>query len=190
MPARRQVGVEDPTNDSQINVPARQDPDRIAESPAFVWGASIATMLTRESVPLVTQPWVISCLPSASLDFRLATFRVPGQVVLSVMPLVYRITLNNFNLGQFLVGLRTRADSWGPTKGYLHTETMPEGKFFLIEESGKPEEPDDIVENYRLIIRMIQTRMEAQLSAEKPQQTCEVVIAFTSEHSAKGRCPS
>ncbi|HMJ90115.1 MAG TPA: hypothetical protein VK530_09880 [Candidatus Acidoferrum sp.] len=78
------------------------------------------------------------------------------------MALTYRIELNDLDLGQLLDGLETRAESWERTAEYIRTDTMPDGKFFLVEECSKAQEADHIAEHYRSIIRKIQTQMEAQ----------------------------
>ncbi len=78
------------------------------------------------------------------------------------MPTIYRIELNDLDLGQTLDGLEMRAESWERTADYLRTEKMPDGVFFIIEECSKPEEADAIADHYRSIIRKIRTQMKAQ----------------------------
>lgn len=78
------------------------------------------------------------------------------------MATIYRIELNDLDLGQLLDGLETRAESWERTAEYLRTETMPEGEVFVVEECSNPEEADDIAEHYRSIIQKIESQMEAQ----------------------------
>ena len=78
------------------------------------------------------------------------------------MAKIYRIELDDIDLGQILDGLETRADSWEKTADYLRTEETPGGDFFLIEECSDPEEADGIAEHYRSIIAKIQEQMEAQ----------------------------
>ena len=89
----------------------------------------------------------------------LATVRVPGQVVTPAMA-IYRIELDELDLGQLLDGLEMRAESWERTAEYLRSGYI-DGDY-LVEECSKPEEADDIAEHYRSIIRKIQSQMEAQ----------------------------
>ena len=76
---------------------------------------------------------------------------------------IYHIELDSLDLGQLLDGLESRAQSWERTAGYLRTETMPSGKFFIVEECSKREEADDIAAHYRSIIENIRQQMEAQV---------------------------
>ncbi|RYD74016.1 MAG: hypothetical protein EOP84_20605 [Verrucomicrobiaceae bacterium] len=78
------------------------------------------------------------------------------------MAKIYRIELDDLDLGQLLDGLETRAESWEKTADYLRTEEMPGGDFFLIEECSEPEEADGIAEHYRSIIDKIQKQMASQ----------------------------
>lgn len=78
------------------------------------------------------------------------------------MAQIYRIELNDLDLGQLLDGLESRAESWEKTADYLRTEEMPGGDYFLIEECSDAEEADGIAEHYRSIIGKIQEQMEAQ----------------------------
>lgn len=79
------------------------------------------------------------------------------------MAKIYRIELDDLDLGQLLDGLESRAESWEKTADYLRTEEMPGGDFFLIEECSDPKEADGIAEHYRSIIGKIQKQMEEQL---------------------------
>jgi hypothetical protein len=78
------------------------------------------------------------------------------------MATIYRLELNELDIGQALDGLAQRAESWEGTAEYLRTETMPDGEFFVIEECSNPEEAYAIAEHYRSIIAKIQSQMEAQ----------------------------
>lgn len=78
------------------------------------------------------------------------------------MAKIYRIELDDLDLGQLLDGLESRAESWEKTADYLRAEEMPGGDFFLIEECSDPEEADGIAEHYRSIIAKIQEQMEGQ----------------------------
>lgn len=78
------------------------------------------------------------------------------------MAKIYQIELGDLDLGQLLDGLESRAESWEKTAGYLRTEQMPDGNYFLIEECSDAEEAEGIAEHYRSIIGKIQEQMEAQ----------------------------
>ena len=78
------------------------------------------------------------------------------------MAKIYRIELDDLDLGQLLDGLESRAESWEKTADYLSTEEMSGGELFLIEECSDPEEADGIAEHYRSIIAKMQEQMEAQ----------------------------
>jgi hypothetical protein len=78
------------------------------------------------------------------------------------MAKIYRIELEDLDLGQLLDGLESRAESWEKTADYLRTEEMAGGDFFLIEECSDPEEAEGIADHYRSIIGKIQRQMEAQ----------------------------
>ena len=95
-----------------------------------------------------------------SLQFELASFHVPGQVVLSSMRKSYTIQLDDRDLFQLLDGLELRAESWERTAEYLRTGYV-DGDF-IVEECSKPEEADDIAAHYRTIVAKIRQQMEAQ----------------------------
>lgn len=78
------------------------------------------------------------------------------------MAKLYRIELEDLDLGQLLDGLESRAESWEKTAEYLRTDEMPGGDYFLIEECSDAEEADGIAEHYRSIIVKIQKQMEVQ----------------------------
>ena len=78
------------------------------------------------------------------------------------MAKTYRIELDDLDLGQTLDGLELRAESWERTADYLRHEKTPDGEFFIVEESHKPEEADGIASRYRSIIAKIRSQMKAQ----------------------------
>ncbi len=78
------------------------------------------------------------------------------------MAKIYRIELDDSDLGQLLDGLEARAESWEKTSEYLRVGEMPGGEFFLIEECSDAEEADSIATHYRSIIGKILAQMEAQ----------------------------
>ena len=78
------------------------------------------------------------------------------------MATIYRIELNDLDLGQLLDGLEQRAEAWERTAEYLRTEAMPDGEFFVIEECSDPNEADAIAAHYRKIIRTIEAQLEGQ----------------------------
>ena len=77
------------------------------------------------------------------------------------MAKIYRIELDDLDLGQLLDGLESRAESWEKTADYLRTEEIPGGELFLIEECSDSEEADGIAEHYRSIIGKIRKQTEA-----------------------------
>lgn len=75
---------------------------------------------------------------------------------------LYRIDLNEHDLGQLLDGLEVRAESWRRTAEYLRTEEMADGEFFVIEECSDENEAYGIAASYESIIKNIQIQMEGQ----------------------------
>lgn len=76
------------------------------------------------------------------------------------MQKIYRIELNDLDLGQLLDGLDARAGAWEKTADYHRTGESPEG--FIVEESTDANEADKIAAHYRSIICKIQEQREAQ----------------------------
>ncbi len=74
----------------------------------------------------------------------------------------YTFRLNKNEVGQLLDGLSIRAESWERTAEYLHSDSMPEGELFIIEECSDPAEAEGIAEDYRSIIKKISSQLEAQ----------------------------
>ena len=60
------------------------------------------------------------------------------------MAKIYRIELDEHNLGQLLEGLEIRAESWRRTADCLRTGEMPDGELFLIEKCSDEEEADGL----------------------------------------------
>ena len=76
------------------------------------------------------------------------------------MSKMYRIELNDFDLGQLLDGLEARATAWERTADYHHTGKSPLD--FIIEESNDADEAGGIAKHYRSIISKILKQREAQ----------------------------
>lgn len=73
----------------------------------------------------------------------------------------FRITIDGFDLGQLLDGLRVRAESWHNTAKYLKTGESPD-EFFVCEECRDAEEATAIADHYDKIIALIERQMEEQ----------------------------
>jgi len=73
----------------------------------------------------------------------------------------FRITIDSFDLGQILDGLRVRAESWHNTAKYLESGESPED-FFVCEECRDAEEATQIADHYDKIISAIQRQVEQQ----------------------------
>lgn len=91
---------------------------------------------------------------------NLAQAHKPGQVYLPVMSKIYRIELDDFDLGQLLDGLEARAVAWEKTADYHRTGESPSD--FIIEESSGADEANGIANHYRSIIAKILKQREAQ----------------------------
>jgi hypothetical protein len=76
------------------------------------------------------------------------------------MPTIYRIELNEFDLGQLLDGLDARAEAWEKTAEYWRTRVSPSD--FMVEECNGFEEAGQIAANYRSIIAKIEEQRRAQ----------------------------
>lgn len=76
------------------------------------------------------------------------------------MSKIYRIELDDFDLGQLLDGLEARAAAWEKTASYHRTGKSPPD--FIIEESNGAGEADGIAKHYRSIITTILKQREAQ----------------------------
>lgn len=78
------------------------------------------------------------------------------------MAKIYRIELDERDLGQLLDGLEVRAEAWRRTAEYMRKGDMPDGELFLIEECGDEDEADELATRYESILKNIQSQMEAQ----------------------------
>ena len=77
------------------------------------------------------------------------------------MARTFRITLDDFDLGQMLDGLEVRADAWENTAQYLRTGEAPD-EFFLAEECRDAEEAEKLAQHYRCIIQKIREQVAEQ----------------------------
>ena len=73
---------------------------------------------------------------------------------------VYRIELDDIDLGQLLDGLEVRAEAWEKTADYYRTGVAPDD--FIMEECRDAEEAEKIAAHYRSIIAKILTQQSAQ----------------------------
>ena len=73
---------------------------------------------------------------------------------------MYRIELDDFDLGQLLDGLEARAVAWEKTADYHRTGESPPD--FIVEESNGAGEADGIAKHYRSIIAKILKQRGAQ----------------------------
>ena len=76
------------------------------------------------------------------------------------MKKIYRIKLDDFDLGQILDGLKIRAEAWEKTAGYHRTGESPLD--FIVEECNNADEAGRIANHYRSIIAKIQKQQEEQ----------------------------
>ena len=73
----------------------------------------------------------------------------------------FRITLNGFDLGQALDGLRCRQESWANTAIFLRDGYISGGAF-VAEECSDPDEAQKIADHYARIVRTIEAQVDAQ----------------------------
>jgi hypothetical protein len=73
----------------------------------------------------------------------------------------FRITIDSFDLGQILDGLRVRAEAWRNTAEYLETGLVPDDSF-ICEECRDAEEATKIADHYDKVIADIQRQIEEQ----------------------------
>lgn len=76
------------------------------------------------------------------------------------MQKIYRIELDDFDLGQLLDGLGARAEAWEKTADYHRTGESPAD--FIVEECNDADEAENISAHCRSIISKIQKQREAQ----------------------------
>ena len=60
---------------------------------------------------------------------RLVQISKPGQVIVPIMGKTFHLTLDGFDLGQILDGLRCRHESWANTAIYLRDDYFPDDSF-------------------------------------------------------------
>ena len=77
-------------------------------------------------------------------------------------PNIFRIELDEQDVGQVLDGLEIRKDSWQRTADYLETGEMSDNEFFLVEECSDAEEARWLAGRYHSILGNIREQMEAQ----------------------------
>ena len=77
-----------------------------------------------------------------------------------LMSKIYRIELNDLDLGQLLEGLESRAEAWEKTADYHRTGESPPD--FIVEECNDTDEAGVIAGQYRSIITTIRKQREAQ----------------------------
>lgn len=83
-----------------------------------------------------------------------------ARCIYRAMQKLYRIELDDFDLGQLLDGLEARADVWAKTADYHHTGESPLD--FIVEECNDADEANRIATHYRSIIAKIKKQREAQ----------------------------
>lgn len=77
-----------------------------------------------------------------------------------MMHKIFRIELNDLDLGQLIDGLESRAIAWEKTRDYHLTGESPPD--FIVEECNDEWEASRIAEHYRSIILKIQEQRRAQ----------------------------
>ena len=90
---------------------------------------------------------------------RLVQISKPGQVIVPIMGKTFHVTLDGFDLGQILDGLRCRQESWANTSIYLHDDYFPDDSF-ACEECSDPDEAQKITDHYQRIISAIERQIE------------------------------
>ncbi|MGN6643949.1 MAG: hypothetical protein ACTHKU_13210 [Verrucomicrobiota bacterium] len=77
------------------------------------------------------------------------------------MQKIYRIELDDFDLGQLLDGLEVRAEAWEKTAEYHRAgKSLAD---FVVEECSDADEADRIAAHYRSIIKTIENQRKTQL---------------------------
>ena len=76
---------------------------------------------------------------------------------------LYKIELDEDDLGQLLDGLEIRVESWRRTAEFLRTEEIPEGESFIIEECSDHEEADGLAARYEAISKTFKARWRCSL---------------------------
>jgi hypothetical protein len=73
----------------------------------------------------------------------------------------FRITIDGFDLGQILDGLRVRAEAWRNTAEYFETGLVPDDSF-ICEECRDADEATTIANHYDRIIALIEGQVQEQ----------------------------
>jgi hypothetical protein len=76
------------------------------------------------------------------------------------MKKIYQIELDDFDLGQVIDGLETRAQVWEATAQYHRTQKSPRG--VCVEECLDAEEAATIASHYRAILERISEQRQRQ----------------------------
>jgi hypothetical protein len=85
----------------------------------------------------------------------------PGQVIIPTMGKIFHLTIDSFDLGQTLDGLRCRQESWANTAIYLRYDYFPDDSF-VCEECSNAEEAQKIADRYSRIITAIERQVDEQ----------------------------
>jgi len=83
-----------------------------------------------------------------------------ARYICRAMQKIYRIKLDDHDLGQLLDGLEARADAWEKTAEYHRNGYSPPD--FIVEECNDAHEAAGIAKHYRSIIAKIQKQQEEQ----------------------------
>ena len=73
----------------------------------------------------------------------------------------FHFTLEGFDIGQILDGLRCRQESWANTAIYLRDDYFP-NESFLCEECSDSDEAQKIADHYQRIISAIEQQIDEQ----------------------------
>ncbi len=94
-------------------------------------------------------------------DKKLVHTSKPGQVIMPTMGKAFHLTIDGFDLGQILDGLRRRQESWANTAIYLRDDYFPDDSF-ACEECSDTNEAQKIADHYQKIITAIERQIEDQ----------------------------
>ena len=73
----------------------------------------------------------------------------------------FHLTIDGFDLGQILDGLRCRQESWANTAIYLRDDYFPDDSF-ICEECRDADEAQKIADHYQRIITAIERQIDEQ----------------------------
>ena len=73
----------------------------------------------------------------------------------------FHLTIDGFDLGQILDGLRCRQESWANTAIFLREDYFPDDSF-VCEECSDADEAQKISDHYQRIISAIERQIEEQ----------------------------